>query len=381
MEASITSASDLSRRSATSLLLPISALSVGTVAYGPWWWTIGLCILFPVILFKAESRLQAFFVALLYHLGASRSLGLAAGSFYGESTFFGLAIWALGNVFNGLIYAGVWHARPNLRIYTILLGLFLTALPPFGVLGWANPLTAAGVLFPGSGLAGFFFIIGLYICIAGEHRSFLKVFIALSLWCLCTAKAPKSDAISGLSTRFHKTDDEGRGDYARQTHLIERVRRSKGKLILLPEGIVTGGWSDAGARLWSEESRPSLIGAELKIERPENVIVNTRSGIVYRQRQPIPLSMWRPFDASSFASHWFEGPMIEVGGKKLAPLICYEGFLVWPIVHSYLVGSEHIIATGNYWWAGGQDIPVIHESIIKSWSRLFSIPYAMAVNQ
>lgn len=380
MEAALIGSRELDRHGAMNLLLPISALAVGIISFGPWWWTIGLSIFFPVLLFKADSRMQAFFIALFYHMGATRSLALGAAKFYDDSIFFGLTIWALGNAFNGLIYGALWHRHANIRIFTITLGILATALPPLGVLGWANPLTAAGVFFPGTGIAGLLYILGLYVCLAARSRGFLNVFVLLGLWCQITSKVSKVDEIAGLSTSFQKTEDQGQGDFERQRSLMGRVRNVKEKIVVLPEGILSGGWSEAGERLWAKEKKTVLLGVDLKLGRSENIMVDSKRGKVYQQRQPLPFSMWRPFDSTSYAAQWFESPTIEVDGQKLAPLICYEGFLVWPVVHSYLAGATHIIATGNYWWAKHDGLPVIHESIIKSWSRLFSMPFAMAVN-
>lgn len=381
MEAAVNQHTEVDRKSAMGLVLPVISLSVGVISYGQWWWTIALSIFFPVLLFRCESRIQAFTVAALYHLGATRALALAAGQFYGQDIFFGVVIWLLGNGINALVYAALWHSAPRIRLYTIPLAILLTSVPPLGIVGWANPLTSAGIFFPGSGVAGLFYIIGLYVCLASRQHSFIKVFAILSLWCFASFKTPKINFVSGISTNFQRTEDSGLEDFKRQTSLFGKVRSAKERIVLLPEGIVTGGWTEVGQRLWSKESKSVLIGAELKIGRPENIIVDSKSGTIYRQRQPVPFSMWRPFDSSSYAASWFENPLIEVDGKKIAPLICYEGFLVWPVVHSYLAGATSIAATGNYWWNHGKEIPVIHESIVKIWSRLFSIPYTMAVNQ
>ena len=380
MEATLKSSEADSAEVSSGIILSISSLAVGAISYGDVWWTIALSILFPVLLFRAETRFQAFLVAILYHLGATRELALAAGGFFGNEVFFGVAIWFMGNVLNALIYAALWQARPKLRLLTIPLAVILTAIPPLGVLGWANPLTAAGVLFPGAGLLGFAYLLGVYACLSSRAVGPTKIFILISVWCLLTAQAPKANPIAGLSSNFRKTDDNGAGDYSRQSELRERSHGMKSKILLLPESVVTGGWTEVGERFWSREKKTVLIGAEIKIDRPENVIVNVKTGEQYLQRQPVPFSMWRPFDSGAYGSHWFENPMLEVDGVKIAPLICYEGFLVWPIVHSYISGATHIAATGNYWWARGSQMPHIHESIIKIWSRLFSMPYTMAVN-
>lgn len=381
MESVINQNLAIQRRQAENILLPLTALSVGVISYGQWWWTIALSVFFPVLLYRCDNRFQAFTVSALYHMGATRALALAAGQFYGEATFFGVVIWLLGNGLNAFLYTALWHSAPRFRLYTIILAILLTAVPPFGILGWANPLISAGILFPGSGIAGLFYVIGLYICLAVQHRNFIKVFAILALWCFASSNTPKTIPIDGISTTFQKTDDNGLEDFKRQTSLFGKVRSAKEKIVLLPEGIVTGGWSEAGKRLWSREPKSVLIGAELRLGRPENIMVDSKTGAIYRQRQPIPFSMWRPFDSTSYAAPWFVNPLIVINGEKIAPLICYEGFLVWPVVHSYLAGANSIAATGNYWWNQGKELPAIHESIIKSWSRLFSIPYAMAVNQ
>ena len=248
------------------------------------------------------------------------------------------------------------------------------------MLGWANPLTAAGVLFPGAGLLGFIYLLGAYLSLSSRATGPIKAFGLISIWCLLTSPATKTNPMAGLYTNFHKTDDNGAGDYNRQSELRDRSRSVKSRILLLPEGVATGGWTEVGTRFWAKEKRTVLMGTEIKIGRPENVIVNVKTGDLYYQRQPIPFSMWRPFDSGSYQSHWFERPVLDAEGLKIAPLICFEGFLVWPIVHSYLAGATHIAATGNYWWARESQMPRIHESIIKSWSRLFSMPYAMAVN-
>lgn len=380
MEAVIIRENEIDRERAAVLLLPLLALLLGEISFGRWWWTIGFSALFPFLLFRAHTRKQAFLIAALYHMGATDSLALAAGRFYGDQVFFGVGIWALGNIVNGALYATVWHKNPSVRLFTIPLGVIVTALPPFGVLGWANPLTSAGIIFPGSGLAGFAYLTGVYFCLAANARRFLTVFAAIAVWCIATFKTTSDSSIAGISTEFDKTDDAGLKDYRRQTDLQQVVRRKDSQIVLVPEGVVTGGWTEVGRRLWAEESRHVLLGADLKKEPQENIIVDTKSGDIYRQRQPIPFSMWRPFDSTGYAAHWFQNPVMNVADKKLAPLVCYEGFLVWPVVHSYVSGASYIIATGNYWWAGKDEIPIIHDSIIKSWSRLFSMPYTMAVN-
>ncbi len=383
-----TESGTLEQRDLAIITLPILGLAVGVISYGSIWWTIGLSIIFPVLLFRAESRLTAFLVALFYQMGASRSLAIGAAKFYGDDLFFGLIIWAAGNALTALVYAGLWHRKQRFRLLLIPVATVLTALPPLGVLGWASPLTAAGIIFPGAGLAGFLYLIGLYAALAAPASGATKLFAILSIYCMITAKTPKESGIEGLSTSFHRTEDHGAEDYGRQTKLIGMAAKSKGKILLFPENIVSGGWTSVSEKLWQKASsqRTIIVGATV-LEPGDNdgklnvmAIMENRKTSYYVQRQPIPFSMWRPFLTNGYEASWFANPTVNVGGKSTAFLICYEGFLVWPIVHSYIAGAERIAAAGNYWWTDGRDIPTIQHSIIRSWSRLFSIPYSVAVN-
>lgn len=407
MESTLEGSTITDQTALRGLLLSVSALAIGMIAYGPFWWTIGLSILYPVILFKAESRLQAFFIALFYLSGASRSLAIGAAKFYGDDLFFGTVIWALGNGLTSLVYTALWHRAPRIRIFTIPAAVILTAFPPLGVLGWANPLTAAGVIFPGTGLAGLLYLGGLYGALATGYISFSKLFLCLSLWSIATGRIPEEKGVQSISSTFRKTDDKGAGDYQRQTALIEKAKKAKGQTLIFAEGMVSGGWTEVPESLWRRsgvtKNRSIVIGAD--ILRPGSLTIHPRqysdlppsfewsqdlhNGLVildksnksfYLQRQPIPFSMWKPFSDGGYKVDWFGNPVVMIAGKPTAALICYEGFLVWPILHSYLSGAERIVAVGNFWWTNGKELPTIHASIIRSWSRLFSIPHTVAVN-
>jgi len=372
-----------------ALIQPVFALAIGITAYGEWWWTIGFSIFFPVLLFKAESRIAAFLIALFYQIGASRSLALGAAKFYSDDLIFGAVIWALGNALTAMVYGAAWHRNARIRLLLVPLAMVLASLPPLGVLGWANPLTAAGIIFPGAGIAGIFYLIGLYASLSAGTKPITKLFVALSFWCLFTAKVTEGNDLTPISTKFGRTEDMGTLDYSRQTHLISMASKAKSKATLFPENIVTGGWTVVSEKLWLESlSKGKLVAVGAteftygQEKNKRNILAIIGDGKVQRyvQRQPIPFSMWIPFSENSYQAAWFDNPVVTINGKKTAFLICYEAFLVWPIVHSYLSGAEQIAASGNYWWTDGKDIPTIQQSIVRSWSRLFNLPYAVAVN-
>jgi apolipoprotein N-acyltransferase len=219
----------------------------------------------------------------------------------------------------------------------------------------------------------------------------IKVFIALSIMCMCLApKISTATKFKGISTNFGKIESDLIRDYERQQSLIARTRAAKDKIVVLPEGVTAFDWNEISKNLWSRSlhNKTVIIGTSINksdAEKKDNALVVMAPGKypdIYRQRQPIPLSMWRPFLSDGYNANWFASPTLELEGSntKLAPLICYEGFLVWPVAESVLFGANQIIAVGNFWWTDGKTIPTIHKSIITAWSRLFAIPATLAVN-
>ena len=367
-------------------LLPIAALAIGIISCGPQWFTMGLAILFPVLYFHATSRLCAFFTALFYFMGISRALAMGVARYYDHGVLLGVGIWFAGNMCNALIYALCWHKREGVRFFSAPLAMILTAIPPFGVFGWANPLTAAGVIFPGSSFAGLLYLLGLYGAIAARSRLFLRGFVILSLWCLFTSHVPLEGNFGAVATHLGAIDGDYSEDFSRQRSLVGQTRSAKAPVVVLPEGLIAGGWNEVSQKLWQRGvgAKTVILGSAIKSEDGplDNAMIAVKGAEtqIYLQRQPVPLSMWRPFSSEGYRAHWFAKPILAVGGERIAPLICYESFLVWPVVESMLFGAKRIVAIGNYWWADGREIPAIQRSVVKSWGRLFSVPSTIAVN-
>lgn len=76
----------------------------------------------------------------------------------------------------------------------------------------------------------------------------------------------------------------------------------------------------------------------------DNVMVTISEGearILYRERMPIPVSMWQPWlqwtgQGGGARAHFFANAAEDLAGTRIAPLICYEQLIVWPILHSML---------------------------------------------
>jgi hypothetical protein len=109
------------------------------------------------------------------------------------------------------------------------------------------------------------------------------------------------------------------------------------------------------------------------------------SHILYRERMPVPVSMWQPWLAltdrgGGARADFFANPIVELDGKRIAPLICYEQLIVWPVLQSMLDSPDVIVATGNGWWTDGTSIVAIQQASLRAWARLFRIPVVTAFN-
>jgi len=77
---------------------------------------------------------------------------------------------------------------------------------------------------------------------------------------------------------------------------------------------------------------------------------------------------------------FFANPVVEVDGVRIAPLICYEQLILWPVLQSMLYSPEVIVAVGNGWWTENTSIVAIEKASVLAWARLFGLPIVMAFN-
>ncbi|TIM60352.1 MAG: conjugal transfer protein TraB, partial [Mesorhizobium sp.] len=75
--------------------------------------------------------------------------------FYAADIWPGLLLWVMASTSFVTVHALLWTRHPGKgRAVRYLAAAVLMGLPPFGITGWAHPMTAAGVLFSGWGWWG-----------------------------------------------------------------------------------------------------------------------------------------------------------------------------------------------------------------------------------
>ena len=374
-------------------LLIFGGAVVGILAWiGPYP-AIALALIMPSLWAAAESRWVAGLVVLVYQLGATWGLPGGVMTFYGTFLALGVLLWVVAALVVAATWAWFWKPTKAARPWWMPFPLIVTALPPIGVLGWVHPINAAGALFPGWGWLGIAGAVFVAVGLSVVPKGWLAISpLVLVLWAGLVARPAKSlPGWQGLDTKElfgHGEVDSGR-DLKRAMTLPKLAAATPDRVIVLPESI-GGLWFEVPEAFWREGLASSgdktvLLGAEIGEGdgRSANILLSvnrTGSKVIYRQRMPVPLTMWRPWASDGTHAYWFETPVVDVAGERAAVLICYEQVIVWPILFSMADRPTVVVAIANDWWAGRSTIPGIQRNCVLAWCRLFGTPLVTATN-
>jgi hypothetical protein len=185
------------------------------------------------------------------------------------------------------------------------------------------------------------------------------------------------------------------GSLERQQELLAAVKRNAGdgaRIAVLPESAL-GFWTPTVERFWRSELRGMAVtvvaGAAIVDEVGyDNVLVTVSSedaSVLYRERMPVPVSMWQPWRVwlgkrGGARAHMFANPAVDLGGETIAPLICYEQLILWPVLQSAAHAPDVVVAVGNGWWTKQTSIVAIQKASAQAWARLFGLPLVTAFN-
>jgi len=373
------------------------SIAVGTVAWSGNMMTIPVAMSFPFLWALSSSRVIAAAVSAGYFLAASRGLPQGVANFYAADLWLGLMLWVMASASFTVVHAVLWTRQSGgVRAVRYVVAMVLMALPPFGIVGWAHPLTAAGILFPGWGWLGIG-AAGILLAVMAGRRWQIAVAILLGLYAWsATDRTQQRVPESWKGIDLALGQDLGRnGSLSYHLNMIAAVRAKAGeaRFVVLPESALAF-WTPTVARVWQHGllgSGITVIAGAAVIDAAgyDNVMVSISASevrILYRERMPVPLSMWGPWrfwmgQGGGARAHFFANPVVEVAGIRIAPLICYEQLILWPILQSMLHASDIVVATGNGWWTSGTSIIAIQEASASAWARLFDVPIVTAFNQ
>lgn len=354
-------------------------------------------MLFPALWALAPTRLSAALVAGGYFLAASRGLPPGVSNFYGSGFEAGIVLWIAASVLFVATHALLWTARPGRgRLIRYAVIAVLLSVPPIGIVGWAHPITAAGILFAGWSWFGLgAAAIGLLVMTTRFRPIAILTLGGLWIWSAANWTDPSlSQGWIGVDTEFGGSNGEY-ADYAQHRDTIDRIReeaRAGASVIVLPESAL-GVWTPTIERLWTRalgDLDATVYGGAVIVDENayDNVMLELSGkgvSVRYRQRMPVPVSMWQPWlsvlgTSAGARADFFANAVVSVRGTRVATLICYEQLLVWPILQSALGSPDVLVAPANGWWTAGTDIVAIQIAVATAWARLFNLPLVLAIN-
>ncbi len=387
-------------------MLVVLAIGAGAIGWSGEVRLLAVAMIFPALWAHARSRLVAATVSAAYFLAASRGLPQGVANFYATDFWPGLLLWLAASASFVGVHAVFWPKRRKEghpgkgqggwgKAARYLVAAVLMGLPPLGITGWAHPVTAAGVLFPGWGWWGLAAAAaGLGVMTSRYWPAAAIVLAGFWLWSVAAWTPPVlPEGWKGIDLEYGENlGRDGSLDHHRD--LIATVRRQAGEagVVVLPESAL-GFWTPTIARLWQDGLRDldvTVIAGAAVIDAGgyDNVMVAispSETRILYRERMPVPVSMWQPWRAwtgqgGGAKAHFFANPVVELAGMRIAPLICYEQLILWPVLQSMLHTSGVIVATGNGWWTTSTSIVAIQRASAITWAKLFGVPIVMAFN-
>jgi apolipoprotein N-acyltransferase len=400
-----------------SLLLILGMAGIGLLssAFGERWIGLaGLLGLVPLLWLETNTRRSGFLTVFAFYLVFSRGILPGAAVFFRDGSLIrSFVLWVSSAFALTLSWGLLWNDSRKRKAFGILLAVLSSVLPPLGLIGWGNCLTAAGLFFPGAGWFGIFLMLALYIgaAVSRRLRAVLIVLVLmvtpfLTVPALAERIAIDDVTILGLNTSFGRMAS-GSGDFDAQfereqavfRHIREMERSGELKsadIVVLPETVI-GRMNPSVRRRWERFFDPFvkqgtvfIAGAEIpsaggmKYDNAMVLFEGEGKHEVALQRFPVPFSMYRPFSgtgANAYLSSFGEASVMKIMGKKLGVLVCYEQFLTWPFLTLLSQKPDVILASSNLWWCKDTSLPGIQRATVLLWAWLFGVAVVGSVNK
>lgn len=389
----------LSGRSRTALFV-LMGFAVGAAAWSGQLWTLALLLFLPVVLHygtttQTPARDNAAAI-LAYHAGSTWTLLPGARLFFGNTfrPLDTLALWIAVILVLSVPWLLVRFFRAERVWWGLVLAMAVASVLPTGI---ANPITAAGVLFPGTAWAGLLLTFILFGAIAARPRQALFTGLCCAAFCNVIYRGMPRIPVQyeAVNTNYGGSGLRGTAplkEFANARDIQHRALASQAKVIVFPETVIHR-WNDATDMFWQntfdeleKQGKTVFVGAEKSIPTNRHQYLNVievrgAQRAEYRQRIPLPYAMWRPLSHDGVPLYFFGPSVVNIDGHDVAPLICYEQLLIEPVLKAMVQRPQILVGLANDYWARGTSIPAIQRSALSAWSRLFWIPSVSAVNQ
>jgi hypothetical protein len=348
--------------------------------------------LMPLLWSIAPNRSKATLFALGYHAGASWSLIAGIVRVLDTGALSAISLWLMGSAMPASVY-GLLHSHDRKsQPARFGLAVIFCAFPPI-LTGWANPITIAGLWFPGLAWAGLLATLIILAVLASKIDLPFKILaiIMLTIFGALSYRSPAAIKIAGhITLQDFSSGRLDRHEYERLQSAANHVALDRADIHVFPEGYA-GLWGHASEIFWLDmmhQADPYTIlvtGAFLPLPYGgyENVAVVLDHGHaqIIKQRMPVPLGMWKPWSAASVPAGFFRGSTVDGSKGRIGVLNCYEIVVIWTVLDTMIDRPSVLLGIGNVWWGRGTNIGRIQSEILTAWGRLYNVPTAISLNE
>jgi hypothetical protein len=368
---------------------------------------LALSILTPVVWLRQQSRASSYVCAVAYYLAALRDLPLVSRNFFGPTSGLaeGIPLWIIAAGLLSLPWICAWSASPIPSLWRCPIALLLSVVPPLGIIGLASPTAAAGLLFPGTGFAGFALILLLPATVLNSEVAGIAIASLILLFNFSAGpQPPPPPNWEAVSTTFGPVG-HGHVDLVREYQVAKQMEAaaicSRARVVIFPEAVAPswiGNMVPIGKTILVGavepiDKRPNFkaelaalknsVSANVPEKSPKyqnKVLVRGAQIAEFTQRVPIPVGMWKPFTGTGVPLNLAGHGTLDIDGRSAAIIICYEQLIAWPTLVSSFEHPSIIVAISNDVWVSGTAIPQVERSTMRTWARLFNLPLLFASN-
>lgn len=375
------------------------------------------------VMFGPKARVASFVAVLSMMMVGMGGVMVGSYAYFGDITEAVMSHGVVLAVASAL--ALFWTIPRWLRLTGTKLGFAMAAvavialLPPFWIMGGlAHPVVGFGYFWPGGGwVAVTVGLAGLAAMTAFIHGKSPVLQVALVLLVLVSGWLLRPDPLNvrgnerfrAVSTEWGSRDDGTGGEIAerlgRVRNLIERLAPLGVTWLVLPEATISR-WTPAtedlyisevasaatstGMTVWmgvnkEADGSPSEVGTLMftpqgRVE-PNGNTANRATVHVELARQPMPMSIWRPWAPAGPMARWSDLRPLQSPAGPVWVSICYEDLMPGMVMAGLLIHGRPtaIVSMASNWY-----LPTatqrIHARHIEGIARLYRLPLLRATN-
>jgi hypothetical protein len=377
----------------------LSALAAAWVSWLAWHISqelVPLTILFPALVLNQRSRISVTAVALAYYGVSSFPVAQISSGYFGVGNIFlGGLLWTVATAILALPWIIFWHRDQDQITWRLPAALLVLTVPPVGIIGWASPLTAAGILLPGLGWSGILLMVIACLAVTARWWNTAMGLAVVALAANLSYKEPPTSTWVAVNTEFGsiRASDDPAIEFSTAEQIQRMALDVHARAIVFPE-LVVRRWGESTDLFWAptlEKLRARgttvLVGASsassVSPDEYRNIVIirGADEPSRFEQRIPVPLAMWKPWGGKDRVPLNLLGPsVVELAGERVAILICYEQLIPWSYLSSAVYHPTIFVGLSNAYWTKSTVTPKYQDAALRIWGRLFGIPAISATN-